>query len=520
LSDTVLISGQVMDLYDSIPNSDYIYLYIQVDGEMKYVEAGDIVLEESATQESTLDWSYSWNTVGKLPYSVANGEVKISVRCENDQPDFSSSDFFNITVNVLNAPRLEWDVDVSGEYPIIAGSVKDLGKNDLRETVEGDDDILLTLDGGNPLDVYVVNAMWEYVWDDLADYKDGDHTFRVVTYYDAGGYFVEINDTYDIFINSPGEDSLPRLTLGFDETTGRIYGHAWDDLGIDWVEVSINGANFVEAVDESENASWWNWSYGIDLEELSVGTFTITARTYDGMDYATDSLERDNPRKYDLQILNLIANPTSATEDDLILVRVEVKNNGPHESPEGLVIKLEFLEDEVETGNFLDSAKFTLAAGETRFILMNWSAVRGVDTIRATLNPYLSNKETDEDNNKMSTTVSVKKKDDDGGTDSPGDSINLSDYLPVILIIVVLAIVIPVGLSLMKSRSPKTNDTQDDFGKESFEDFRRRYASKDQIVDISELEKENTEMPVQTGTFAPESLMDDKTGRGPNPPQY
>jgi len=203
LSGTVEIRGQVSDLYDSIGNSDQIYLYIEIDGVFKYVESGEITLESNTSQAGVMDWSHTWHTDGNLVYSVANGEVGISAMCRNDQPDFCASAYHNISVGVHNRPHIEWEIEQYGVYPIIGGSVRDLGKNVLRNT-DGRDDIELTIDDGNPLELFIMNGMWEYAWEDFADYTDGEHVFHATAFYDAGGYYAEIDSSLVVTINSPG----------------------------------------------------------------------------------------------------------------------------------------------------------------------------------------------------------------------------------------------------------------------------------------------------------------------------
>jgi len=521
VSGTVTIFGTVFDLYDSITDRNQIQLYLEVDGVMEHVNTDSIILQEDSALETTKAWSYEWVTDSLFDMGVRNGEVRIAAKCWNEQDDFYDSEFFNLTVLVHNAPSVVWDVDLTETYPFVSISLEEFGRNEVEA-------VSLSVDGGEPVESLdtLSKISWGYRWDDFADYSDGDHSFRFSVTYDAGDRLGVLNFTHTLEdLNSPGESTLPQFTLSYNETSGRMEGTAWDDNGIHWVKVKVNDGNFNEVTDESGNDTWYTWSFDLDISTLPVGLYTIYVKVSDGLDEVEDFVEKDNPRQYDLSIVSFTVTPQKVIEEDTVVIRVGVKNNGPHAIGSDIILKLEFFNDGEKTDYFQDSAPFTLSALETKSIQLDWPAVEDVDEIRATLNPYLINKETDDQNNAASSTIEVTPMKDDDSSSSGGAD-EFSSYLPILIVVVLLAIIIPVSINFLKSHSSESRDMTDDFGKQSFDDFRKNISS-DGIVDVNELEKGSpgTGTSMDTGDlipgspppppddFVPESLITEKLGK-------
>ena len=262
------------------------------------------------------DWSYPLDTT-----TLSYGEHYIEAKAWDG---YEWSDTAYVAFTVDNPPTIP-DVSLQ-DGETISGIV----------TLEGealDDDkvevVQVQIDGGEWVDAEGTDE-WTFELD-TTEMENGEHTLRIRSY-DGTSYSEETVITF--LVDEP--PVVGDMSIGTGDTLGgtvTITGESSDDVGVDGVQVRVDGGEWVDVeVDEDGN-----WSHDLDTTGLSHGDHTLEVRVFDGNQWSDPtSVEFQVDQMPEVVILspevdakykkNFEFNGTAS--DDAEVVRVEFRLDG------------------------------------------------------------------------------------------------------------------------------------------------------------------------------------------------
>lgn len=379
ISGTVIISGHAEDQYEN-----RISVELRINGFL-------ISVPEVSRQPDGVYWSAIWDTAAYDSSlgmdSYPNGPHAISVRCMNTNPyGLATSEWFNITVTVANAPVISIDRPWEGEFinitsgiPIYQIMVDVLDYRDLH-TVSGQ------IDGGQPFLMTRIGADFRSTID-VSHYADGSHTLEVFGYWGYGN----VSTSVTFLLNSPAEESFPQIFLDHEITDEglRVHGSTWDDTDIEWVRISLDGGPWLTLSSNPGNAT--SFEYFWERVYLVPDSHNVSVRVFDGFDVSEREIWVIVDLFYDLSITD-IKQPRGILEKDWVNFTVMVENTGPYASPSG--------ELNLYIGNIMRTVQgLSIPANSEVPIMISWRAKPGNHTISADVNYAQHNTERNPNNN-------------------------------------------------------------------------------------------------------------------------
>ncbi len=422
LKDSYLITGYAMDDY-----SNNLAIQLLIDGTM-------VTVTDVTIMEDRIAWFFEWDTTifdstqGQDKY--VNGEHILSAICSNDNPaGYDTSDWFNITVIVVNPPELEWlhpladeYINVTGGLPLYPLEVEVLAFHDLAT-------VKYSIDGGPMQAMSNLGNVFRAMFD-TSKFSDGYHT---LSYEGTYGYGV-LSESVNILLNSPSEETLPTLDFDYELTEAglTIQGTAQDDFKVESVKVQLDDGPWILLDESQENVSSFEhfWERGL----LSPDSHKITVKAFDGSDSGEQVKWFIVGILYDLSIKDVEV-PTDVTEDDWVNFSVLISNTGPYDTPPVSLY--------LYVGNIIRSMNDIVIPGNSeRWIRVSWHASAGNHTISAEINTALKNDETNPTNNVLvDGNLIVQEK----ATSSSSDGSDISSLLVVAVgVMVVLGIIAAV----------------------------------------------------------------------------
>ncbi len=388
-----------------------------------------------------LIWSFIWETTvydsTKGQDKYPNGEHIISAICTNSNPSgYDLSDWFNVTVTVVNPPELEWlhpfadeFINITGTIPLYTVEVKVNAFHDLTS-------IRYQVDDGPMLAMSNLGTIFKSTLD-TSKYPDGYHT---LTYNATYGYGY-LSDSVTILLNSPNEESLPSVDFDHDVTELglTVQGTAVDDFKVEWVKIRLDDGPWLLLNESLGNFTSFEhfWTRGL----LSPDTHKITVRAYDGFDHVDKVQWFVVGILYDLSITDIEV-PSNVREDDWVNFTVVVKNTGPYTTPPiNLVLYI---------GNIIRTSDgLTIPANSEQRIKVSWHAKPGNHTVSAEINPTQKNDETNPSNNiHIDDNLVVESK---GGGETSEET-DITGILIVALVIMVILGVVAAAVTLTGKR--------------------------------------------------------------------
>ena len=388
-----------------------------------------------------LIWSFIWDTTvydsTKGQDKYPNGEHIISAICTNSNPSgYDLSDWFNVTVTVVNPPELEWlhpfadeFINITGTIPLYTVEVKVNAFHDLTS-------IRYQVDDGPMLAMSNLGTIFKSTLD-TSKYPDGYHT---LTYNATYGYGY-LSDSVTILLNSPNEESLPSVDFDHDVTELglTVQGTAVDDFKVEWVKIRLDDGPWLLLNESLGNFTSFEhfWTRGL----LSPDTHKITVRAYDGFDHVDKVQWFVVGILYDLSITDIEV-PSNVREDDWVNFTVVVKNTGPYTTPPiNLVLYI---------GNIIRTSDgLTIPANSEQRIKVSWHAKPGNHTVSAEINPTQKNDETNPSNNiHIDDNLVVESK---GGGETSEET-DITGILIVALVIMVILGVVAAAVTLTGKR--------------------------------------------------------------------
>ena len=423
---TYIISGYAEDDYDND-----LSIELMIDGT-------PFSVNNMTNTGDTILWSFAWDTTvydltqGNDLYP--NGEHFISVRSSNGNPTgYDESNWVNVTVVVANPPILAWQtplegelINVTGIVPIYTVEVKVIAKHDLQT-------IRLQVDDGEPMLMSNLGTYFKTALD-TSKFGDGEHTLT----YNATYGFGFITDTITIHMNSPNEDTLPRIEFGYALTdTGlTVTGTAVDDTTIEWVKIRLDEGQWILMNESQGNTSDIHHFWG--RGQLTPDSHKITVQVYDGFDAVRETQWFVVDLFYDLSIVE-ITTPTDVVEGEWVNFTILVKNTSPYTSPPVVL--------DLSIGAISRTVHdIVIGPDSQQLIRISWKASTGNHTIGAVINPSQKNDETDPNNNEIVTDNLIVEK---TTTESASDESDMGTILIAALVIMLVlgAIIVVVSLS-------------------------------------------------------------------------
>lgn len=376
---SVLVSGHSDDDYENDIN-----LVLVLDGV-------HVTIPEISKQQDGLYWNFTWDTTefdDSLGFDMyPNGVHSIAVMCTNSNPSgFDYSQWFNITVEVTNAPVISIAHPLEGEFVNVSTGVPlyqiEVDVQDPRDLGT----VRLSVDDGQFTQMTSYGTTYRYNLD-TSKYADGEHHLDVVGIWGYGN----VSQTVSFDLNSPSSESKPKIFLDhtLDDEELRVFGSAWDDNAIIWIKVRLDDGEWILLEEDPGNTSNYEYSWG--RGELPADTHNISVRVSDGYDTVERVMWFQVDIFYDLTITDIII-PYFPTENDWVNFTIKVKNTGPYASPEGELI--------LYIGNIMRTIQGISVPSNSEIpIQVSWHAKPGNHTISATINNAQRNLERDPTNN-------------------------------------------------------------------------------------------------------------------------
>jgi len=227
-------------------------------------------------------WQYAWNTS-----SYNDGWHIINASAWNGTQD---SERASVTVYVNNTPPPNQPPGVSVNDPNDQDSVS--GIVAINGTAWDDQAVTIVevqIDDSNyPATDTSGNGSWftwEHEWN-TSGVTDGWHYINATS---SDGTLVSVPVSLQVFVNNtvpPDIAPVVNITYPSDNMvlngTVIITGVAWDDIGVQDVEVKLDSGQSNLATDTSGNGTWFTWQFIWNTTQYSNEQHTIAAEAYDG----------------------------------------------------------------------------------------------------------------------------------------------------------------------------------------------------------------------------------------------
>ncbi|UCD14492.1 MAG: hypothetical protein JSW60_03485 [Thermoplasmatales archaeon] len=230
----------------------------------------------------------------------------------------------NIIVDFLIQAEASTDVDVV-EIVTPDTTIFDKPFFNVGETVNitgiASKDVNLSIDG-ETIEISPVDDKWFYKWN-TSETMPGDYLITAICSDAHDELLITLIDEYppDIRINEPMNEEI------VEEDVITISGVSWDDVGVDRVEVAVDGGEFIEASGKED------WFIEWDISGLELGEHIISARAIDLLGkelvYKTSIVVNESGHDWGPLINSFYHLPQDPTNISNIVVYANVTNGSP-----------------------------------------------------------------------------------------------------------------------------------------------------------------------------------------------